>query len=211
MNWRSLDWVMKTAGAAGVAKRLIPAALSAIVVGVAAQAMPACSSTPATASATTTNGGGTTTTTVTNNECANPSPGCACSTAGDTAPCGKVIARSGDFFQCSEGTTTCDGATWGTCDGDIKIQGHVISGGGVALQGLGKAQACGSTNPCDPFCYDTKDTPTGVDGGPGISATDAGLTIAFTGTPPNLCNEPATTSTMLAAEFAGGARRSATA
>jgi hypothetical protein len=186
MNWRSHDWVMKAnhgvqrLGKAGL--RLVPVAISAAVLFVAAQSMPACSTSAPAGEATTGTGPGTTTSTTSpthgSTACDHPSPGCACSTKGATAECGKVIIRSGVSFQCEMGTTTCDGATWGACDGSIKVTSGVISGGGVALQGLGRAMSCGSTDPCDPNCFVTTDTPPGIDAGSGISAIDGGLVIA---------------------------------
>ncbi len=213
MNWRSrsLDRVMKN-GPNAWTRRLFPVLFAGIIVAAGAQTVPACSSSsaPANAGPGSTGPAPTSTSpTPTPNACDHPSPGCACATAGVTAPCGTVITRSGNFFQCSEGTTTCDGATWGACDGSIKLAGTTFSGGGVSIRGLGNPSMCGSTNPCDPYCSVLSDTPAGIDGGPGIAVIDGGLTIA----PPSgvhLCNL-ATTPATLQASAAGGNPGSCTA
>ena len=54
-------------------------------------------------------------------QCAHPYPGCACSEKGETSPCGTVRIQSENFIQCSMGTTTCDGTSWGACDGSITL------------------------------------------------------------------------------------------
>jgi hypothetical protein len=196
MNWPSfgppgspelLAWLSKTKRKVfSSGKRLVPVALCAGVALALAQAVPACSSaTPA--NSTITNNQTTpkdaTTTAPTQSSCSHPETGCPCSSAGATANCGRVIIRSGSTLQCFEGTITCDGTTWGECDGQITVNGQSITGGGVAIQGLGNPMLCGAANPCDPYCSVTTDTPPGVDAGAGLSTSDAGLQVAI---PPNL-------------------------
>jgi hypothetical protein len=206
-----MNWLAKTRGAAAVSgtlascvKKALPVALCGLLVATVAQTIPACSSaTPADATSgkgpqpgSGTDGGGTT------DACDHPSPGCACSQAGDVANCGKVLLRSGDFFQCEEGTTTCDGSKWGACDGDITVTGQAISGGGFSLQSLGRSMTCGAVNPCDPYCYVQIDTAPGLDGGPGLTVLDGGLQVAI---PPglNTCSEATTPATVYSTAAVG--------
>ena len=180
MNWRPRNWVAKT----------IPTVVCALFVFATAQTMPACSAGPATETAGSKGGSQTgMDASVGANMCDHPNPRCGCSKAGETAPCGKIFLKSGDFIQCEEGTTTCDGSKWGACDGDIIVEDKAISGGGFSLQSLGKPTTCGAVNPCDPYCYVQTDTAPGLDGGPGLTVLDGGLQVAI---PPglNTCNEP---------------------
>jgi hypothetical protein len=125
--------------------------------------------------------------------CSHPAPGCGCSAAGQTAPCGNVEIKSGTSVVCSEGTTTCDGSKWGTCEGNITVTTSSISGGSLRLLSLGASAQCGEggvpSDPCDPYCNGFPGTPGGFDASP-LSAGEGGLTIA---TPPGtcMCNEPA--------------------
>ena len=210
MNWRSLDWVMNTTGTAvrigsRIGMKAVPVALFGVMALVAAQSLPACStSNPATEISTNGSGtgtGGTSATTGSTQVCDHPNPGCPCSGTGQTGDCGKVIYQSGDFFQCSEGTTTCDGTTWGACTGDLTVQGRrIITGPGVSLQGYGTPSACGAVNACDPYCVNVVDTGPGIDGGTTIAAADAGLTIAYSTAP--TCNVPTSATGVIANDFA---------
>ncbi len=114
-------------------------------------------------------------------ECENPAPGCPCTVDGQVAKCGTVEVKSGSSVLCSIGTTTCDGTTWGTCEGDYTVTERSIGGGPLHLLGLGTAKACGAdggppANPCDPYCNGFTDTPGGFDASP-LTATDSGLSI----------------------------------
>jgi len=126
-------------------------------------------------------------------DCSHPAPGCGCTAAGETAPCGSVELKSGTSVVCSEGKTTCDGSKWGTCVGDITVSGSSISGGTLKLQSLGAAAACGEAgvpaNPCDPYCYGFPGSGGGFDAAP-LSSGEGGLTIP---TAPGscTCNQPA--------------------
>jgi hypothetical protein len=97
--------------------------------------------------------------------CATPNTGCPCSNVGETAACGRVEIRSGDYVTCSNGTRECliDG-TWGECVGDLVTttyvgQGTVPSIGSLAYihtqAVVGPAQC--EDNPCDPYCNYTGD------------------------------------------------------
>jgi hypothetical protein len=99
-------------------------------------------------------------------QCAHPYPGCACSEKGETSPCGTVRIQSENFIQCSMGTTTCDGTSWGACDGSITVTKNSFTGQGIRLvpQTL-TGTACGSVDPCDPYCE--------------VAAGEGGLTITL--------------------------------
>jgi len=180
MNWFSLEWVTKTRRAATVVgKRAFPAALCALVAVGAAHAVQGCS-TAAPAAPGSGSSGSQTVPTPVEGTCDHPNPGCACSQPAETASCGKLILKSGDFFQCEMGTTTCTNGTWSACDGDIKVEEHAISGGGIAIRGLGSPMACGKVDPCDPYCYVQVDTAPGIDASAsGLTVADSGLQIAL--------------------------------
>jgi hypothetical protein len=113
-------------------------------------------------------------------DCATPAEGCSCSTAGQQIACGQVETNEGSYVTCSEGTRTCSGGKWGACVGTVKV---IKSTGSVSREGFrpydegppsADAGAC-TANPCDPTCQGFGgDTSTGVDAGPGLTATDAG-------------------------------------
>lgn len=113
-------------------------------------------------------------------DCAKPSEGCSCSTPGQQIACGEVETNEGSFVTCSEGTQTCSGGKWGACVGTVKV---IKSTGSVSRDGFrpygyslpaADAGAC-TSNPCDPTCQGFGgDTSSGIDAGPGLTATDAG-------------------------------------
>jgi hypothetical protein len=49
--------------------------------------------------------------------CASPTPGCACTTAGEQADCGTVYRISGNHVDCSPGHLTCETGKWSQCVG----------------------------------------------------------------------------------------------
>jgi hypothetical protein len=107
--------------------------------------------------------------------CGHPYPGCSCSQAGQKGDCGTVIVKSETFTQCSIGTTTCNGTTWGPCDGSVVVSDKSFTGPGVRLvssQTL-TGTACGAIDMCDPYCE--------------VAAGEGGLTIALSegGPPPS--------------------------
>jgi hypothetical protein len=109
--------------------------------------------------------------------CANPYPGCACSDKGAKGSCGTVKEQTQDFIECVMGTTTCNGDSWGPCEGDVVVDKNLITGPGVKLvtaQSL-TGTSCGALDPCDPYCM--------------VASGDGGLTITNTCTTPNNCNE----------------------
>ena len=120
---------------------------------------------------------------------AHPGPGCACTVPGQHLACGKVEATypaeadSPAQTVCGEGFSVCTAGVWGECE----ITGSVIivpnTPAGYYAQGLGTGSAC-VNNPCDPECKDFVDTPTGVNPGTGLQATDGGVTLSGGGAPP---------------------------
>jgi hypothetical protein len=97
--------------------------------------------------------------------CVHPYPGCSCGEKGQTAACGTVTLKSEDFIQCSMGTTTCSGTSWGPCDGTVTVSKSSFTGHGVRLvspQTL-TGTTCGAVDPCDPYCE--------------VAAGEGGLTI----------------------------------
>jgi hypothetical protein len=105
--------------------------------------------------------------------CATAQPGCSCDQPAKVADCGTVKIVSGDYVTCSMGTMKCDGARWGTCEGDhIAFKSLGPAGGQLQTKGIGMPTPC-TGNPCSPDCVVIPDDSTGTDAG-GIGATDAG-------------------------------------
>jgi hypothetical protein len=116
--------------------------------------------------------------------CVHPYPGCSCGEKGQTAGCGTVTLKSENFVQCSMGTTTCNGTSWGPCDGTVTVSKDSFTGHGVRLvspQTL-TGTTCGAIDPCDPYCEVAMGegglTITVAEGGAG----DAGPTTTVSGT-----------------------------
>lgn len=109
--------------------------------------------------------------------CATPQEGCACDTPGATAECGQVVSSTADVVTCTMGTRTCNAGTWGTCVGDHTAFRSTQPIGDYRPLGMGTPGTC-VDDPCDPNCQIIGDTPTGLDGGPGIAIVDGGLTLA---------------------------------
>ena len=122
-----------------------------------------------------------------------PEPGCPCTSAGATAPCGEPKGGGNGYVVCAEGTTTCTNGVWGAGSvTQMKVQsvGQLTlasdSAGSSTLHpdslgmnsDAGDAGDAGQTpcanNPCDPSCGTWVDNSNGVDGGPGLVPTDAG-------------------------------------
>ena len=54
----------------------------------------------------------------TSGACATPSPGCGCSTPGESRTCGSTVSSDGGEVTCSDGTMVCGGGgIWGPCVG----------------------------------------------------------------------------------------------
>ncbi len=155
-------------------RRLAWVGLGVAMLGGAAAAGSACSGTSDPASI-----GGSQATPSGGGSCLTPAAGCPCSQSGKTAACGSVVSREGTHVECSEGKTTCSGEAWGACIGETTHSMTVSpSIGGVRAQNLTPAAVNCSDSPCDPYCQTYNDTPTGFDAGtPGITATDAGLSL----------------------------------
>jgi hypothetical protein len=122
--------------------------------------------------------------------CASPNPGCPCDDLGTEAACGTVKIVSGDYITCSLGKMKCDGARWGTCEGDrvaFKSTGPV---GDLKTLGIGMPTAC-TGNPCAPDCVVIPDNSTGDDAGVGLTPSDGGWGLTATDAPadaPPLCS-----------------------
>ena len=120
---------------------------------------------------------------------AHPGPGCPCSIAGQHMACGKVEATypatgsSPAQTVCGQGFSVCTAGVWTDCE----ITGSVIivpnAPAGYYAQGLGIGTNC-TANPCDPACKDFVDTPNGVAPGPGLQATDGGVSLSGGSAPP---------------------------
>jgi hypothetical protein len=109
--------------------------------------------------------------------CATPAAGCPCSGEGTTSACGSVVAQEGNHVECSEGTMTCKGGTWGSCVGETT---HTVTPRlleGLHLSNLPGSPAACTDSPCDPNCETYTDTPSGYDAGPGFVGSDAGVTL----------------------------------
>ncbi len=122
--------------------------------------------------------------------CLSPAEGCACTTAGATAPCGSVTNRSGAYVTCSMGTRTCSDGLWGSCVGAYMTSRFIPTRSDIRVASPIPAVAC-SGDPCDPTCTTFVETPTTIDAGAdsGLTITDAAVTL--TGVPASLtaCNQ----------------------
>ena len=92
-----------------------------------------------------------------------------CSSNGAQTPCGNTIQQQADYVVCAVGTRTCQNGIWGTCIDTGQRQIQSLS---ERLQTVGSTKACGSWNPCDPYCQEIDDNPNNV-----IPGADAGLVI----------------------------------
>jgi hypothetical protein len=118
--------------------------------------------------------------------CETPGPGCACDIEGQHLACGKVEATYPTVggipgsTVCGTGWSTCTNKQWSECE----ISGTTTipnAPAGYYAQGLGANGTACTANPCDPQCSTFVDTPTALDAGAGLTATDAGIVI--TGAP----------------------------
>lgn len=110
--------------------------------------------------------------------CSSPALGCPCAEQGRIAECGTVKSQVGDYVTCSMGHTRCDGARWGSCNGDrivVKsLPGRSLSSGGIGLSDV--QLTC--DNVCDPWdCHASGSDPTNDVDAAGLRATDAGVSI----------------------------------
>jgi hypothetical protein len=110
--------------------------------------------------------------------CSTPAAGCPCNTPGQAVACGQVVQTSGGYVTCSEGTQTCNGATWGECVGQYTTTHALPAPGDLQLQGLNPSTPC-QNDPCDPRCNTFIDNSTGLDAGvdTGITINDSGVTL----------------------------------
>lgn len=108
--------------------------------------------------------------------CADPAEGCPCSSAGETALCGKISQTYDDYIVCSQGVTTCDGTRWSACVENGTTYTRSLSG--LDLANLAPSPGpC--VNACSPSCSTYVDTPSGLDAGvdSGLIAIDGGLSL----------------------------------
>ena len=82
--------------------------------------------------------------------------------------------------MCLQGIQTCTSGVWGPCEGQRTILIQKPSPNSIyMLQSLaGRSASC--NNLCDPACQYFQDTPSGVDAGANLLATDAGMSLAAT-------------------------------
>jgi hypothetical protein len=113
--------------------------------------------------------------------------GCPCTSTGESAACGDLVEKSGDYVTCSLGHSTCDGSSWGPCvahDLVIKsVHATSLGSGGlhfdtVTLQCGDAGADGGALNPCDPNpgCGDVIGQPSDVDAN-GVKVTPGGITL----------------------------------
>ena len=115
-----------------------------------------------------------------------PVEGCACAAPGTTGACGTVHTMEGNQAVCSMGHATCLATgQWGACTSDRVEVRTTSSTGGLHISGLGPFGPC--ADPCSPWCSTAVDTTGGLVVDAGLSATDAGLTLAPSGTMPGTC------------------------
>jgi len=172
---------------------VLRASALAVLLVAATRLIPGCSNGPSDVSVGNGNPGGGGGSGSGGGSCSHPEPGCGCNVQGETAPCGTVEVRSGTSIVCSEGKTTCDGSKWGTCIGDITVTENAITGGGLRLQSLGAAAACGEAGvPANPL--------TSGDGGLSIPAAPGSC----------MCNEPAQPAQLASAITVSGLPASCT-
>lgn len=105
--------------------------------------------------------------------CATPQEGCPCSEPGKAIECGKVEQRAGDYVTCSMGYRTCGAGKWGACNGTSITTKSITSIHTSAL--ATSPTAC--SDPCDPYCSQYTDNPSGLVLDGGMTVTDGGLTI----------------------------------
>lgn len=110
--------------------------------------------------------------------CRHPEPGCPCDVDGEHIACGKVESEVAGQLVCGRGTSVCEGGAWADCVINNAVTLAPPPGApGSSTQGLGQAVKCVG-NPCDPYCMDFPDTPSGLGSADaGIAASDAGLTL----------------------------------
>lgn len=112
-------------------------------------------------------------------ECLIPGPGCPCSSTGQVSTCYLPPVDTGyGGLECSKGTMTCSGGTWGSC---TNVTASFFPTAGALIT------APSSCNPCDPRCVSTSDTPTDTDLTPTNSddveydPIDGGVKLTVTG------------------------------
>lgn len=101
-----------------------------------------------------------------------------CSTNGAQTACGNTVQQEADYVVCAVGVRTCQNGVWGNC---IPTGQRQIQNFRERLETVGTTTACGSWDPCDPYCREISDNPNSVV--PGADAglvIDGGVTLALT-------------------------------
>lgn len=110
--------------------------------------------------------------------CTVPSEGCPCDEGAQTV-CSHKVTGDDNFIFCSEGTRSCTGGKWGTCDTGAT---SLISTASLSVRAYGASSTCanadgGAIDPCDPYCNVFIDNAVGVDAGNGFTTRDGGIQV----------------------------------
>ena len=148
------------------------------------------------------------------NHCEAPNTGCPCDEEAAVTDCGSVKEIHDDYVTCSAGTRTCIDGSWSECTGDRLTLKSIqrMPGGGYRLAAEGAQQKCpAGFDACDPYCNLTNDTPSGVNAGPGFTASPTGLTLTQMSTPTctSLTLTPSTTTVSMTGTSLSGLGASA--
>lgn len=112
-------------------------------------------------------------------ECSTPNDGCPCTTPGEQVSCGESTDTHEDKVLCGMGQRTCqDNGKFGACE----IQNHRFVESATRRRhvlALGSSEACGTLNPCDPYCtyVDDDSTDLGAELPTGLCETKGGLAL----------------------------------
>ena len=109
--------------------------------------------------------------------CALRSPASATAASNDGEACNSSM-RTAQVAMCQSGHGHCSGGK----KNNKKCKHNKQCKGGGSCTGE-NAGAPGAIDPCDPYCTETTDTPTGLDAGPPFRLVDGGLTITRWWTP----------------------------
>lgn len=113
--------------------------------------------------------------------CRSGDEGCACSTAGQQAACGKLVTTSGSYVTCSEGYATCTNGVWGPCIGNTIVE-KGLNGVSLGQGGIRPQYTSGPcTNVCDPNpdCTGLIGQPSDVDAAGVYPAPEGGVTLGY--------------------------------
>lgn len=117
----------------------------------------------------------------------NTTPGGAPCTDGDFAACAIELGRHDGVIDCAQGTKTCVGGSWGTCqpNGSKKTVAAPPAKMGwsddIGTQSVGGTSTTCVDDPCNPYCNTFTDTP-------GVAVTSTPTTTTTTGSTVSLSN-----------------------